>query len=277
MVGIGKEALVDDMTSRPDHGPGHRAHDGGARADKGRGSAGTTDRDRNGTASRPQITEAVRAIAYVRAPEGDGVDGELARQEVAIRAHAAVRGWRIAAVHRDRAEGRGLFARAGLAAAVADLEGAGEGEQAVLIVSELDRLTESPASLSRILGRAADRGWEIVALDVEMDTTTPAGRRTADALRQVGAWRRRRISQGTKRGMARAAAQGRLPGRPRTMPESTLDRLRALRASGLSLRLVAATMNDEGSRGPHGGRWSERTVRAALARYGARDPVANHL
>jgi DNA invertase Pin-like site-specific DNA recombinase len=275
MVGSGKEALVEDMTSPPDHGPGRRANDGGARADLSRESAGIVDTERNGHASRPQRT-AVRAIAYARAPEDDHAGGSLARQELAIRAHAEGRVWTVASAPRDRADGRGLFNREGLAAAVADLEGTGAGVQAVLIVSALDRLTESPASLARILGRAAARGWDIVALDVRMDTTTAAGRRTADALRQVGGWRRRRISQGTKRGMAQAAAKGRLPGRPRTMPQSSLDRLRALRASGLSLRLVAATMNDEGSRGPHGGRWSERTVRAALARYGTRDAVTGH-
>ena len=267
---------MDDMTSIPGHGLARRPNDDGARASR-RESAGMVNRERNGAASRHETTAGVRAIAYVRAPEEAGTDGELARQEVAIRADAERRGWEVAAVHRDRADGRGLFNRAGLAAAVADLEGTDAEVRAVLIVSELDRLTESPASLTRILGRAADRGWGIVALDIEMDTTTAAGRRTADALRQVGAWRHRRISQGTKRGMERAAAQGRLPGRPRTMPQASLDRLRTLRASGLSLRLVAATMNDEGSRGPHGGRWSERTVRAALARYGARDPVAGHL
>jgi DNA invertase Pin-like site-specific DNA recombinase len=277
MVGIGKEADMSDTRSITGHGLGHRSHDGGVRADQSRESAGMVDTERNGTASRPQNSGAVRAVAYVRTPEEAGADGALARQEAAIRRHAQERGWSIAAVHGDRGDGRGLFNREGLAAAVADVEGAASGEVAVLLVAELDRLTESPAGLARLLGRAADRGWEIVALDIEMDTTTEAGRRTADALRQVGAWRRRRISQGTKRGMARAAAQGRLPGRPRTMPESSLTRLRALRASGLSLRLVAVTMNEEGSRGPHGGRWSERTVRAALARYGAREPVAGHL
>lgn len=268
---------MDDMTSIAGHGPGQREYDGGDRVHTSRESARMVDRERNGDASRPQNSGAFRVIAYVRTPQEAGADGALARQEVAIRRHAEERGWSVDTVHRDRTDGRGLFNREGLAGAVADVEGAPADERGVLLVSELDRLTESPAGLARLLGRAADRGWDIVALDVEMDTTTAAGRRTADALRQVGAWRRRRISQGTKRGMARAAAQGRLPGRPRTMPESTLDRLRTLRASGLSLRLVAATMNDEGSRGPHGGRWSERTVRAALVRYGAREPVAGHL
>lgn len=253
---------MDDMTSLPDHR---------------RESAGMVDTERNGDASRRQTSRVVHAVAYVRVAEANGADGALARQEVAVRELAERRGWILAGVHRDRADGRGLFKRPGLAAAVGEVEGVEDGVRGVLIVSELDRLTDSPASLARLLGRAGDRDWDVVALDVGMDTTTDAGRRTAEALRQVGGWRHRRISQGTKQGMARAAAEGRRPGRPRTMPQASIDRLRSLRASGMSLRLVAATMNDEGSRGPHGGRWSERTVRAALARYGARDTVAGHL
>ncbi len=261
---------MDDMTSFPDRGPAHREQHGGARVDRSRELTLRVDRERNGSASRL----GVHAVAYVRAGNAPAADALLEAQEDAIRAYARRRGWEIATVHGDRSDGRGLFSRPGLAAAVGELEAAADADQAIVIVAGLDRLTESPASLARLLGRAAGRGWQVVALDVEMDTTTPAGRRTADALRQVGAWRRRRISQGTKRGMARAAEQGRLPGRPRTMPEHVLERLRALRASGLSLRAVATTLNDEGSRGPHGGRWSERTVRAALARYGARPTAA---
>ena len=80
--------------------------------------------------------------------------------------------------------------------------------------------------------------------------------------------RRRRISEGTRRGLARARAAGRHPGRPRVMPDETLARLRALRAEGLSYRAIAERMNAEGIPGPHGGRWWDRTARLALQRYG---------
>ncbi len=211
-------------------------------------------------------TSATCVIAYLRDQDPDDGDGALERQQAIVGDHAHDRGWALAAVHRDHADGKGLFNRPGLTAAVHELEAAPAGKR-ILIVAELDRLTESPACLARLLTRAADHGWELVALDVEMDTTTRAGRRTADTLRRVGGWTHRRISEGTKSGMARAAAQGRRPGRPRTTPDTVIHRLRALRASGLSFRDIAGVLNAEGSRGSHGGRWSERTARAAYARY----------
>ncbi len=234
-----------------------------------RGMTGpTSTRAANTSAAVPR--EAVtRVIAYIR-ESGQGADGAaLERQETVVRAHARERGWVLTAVHRDRADGKGLFNRPGLAAAVRELEAPPAPEMPILIVSDLDRLTESPAGLARLLTRAADHGWGLVALDVEMDTTTRAGRRTADTLRRVGAWTHRRISEGTKSGMARAAAQGRRPGRPRTTSAAVVHRLCELRASGLSFRDIAGVLNDEGSRGSHGGRWSERTARAAYARYRA--------
>ena len=219
-------------------------------------------------------TSTTCVIAYLRHQGPDDGDGALERQEAMVGGHAHDRGWSLAAVHQDHADGKGLFNRPGLTAAVHQLEAAAPAEKRVLIVAELDRLTESPACLARLLTRAVEHGWELVALDVEMDTTTRAGRRTADTLRRVGGWTHRRISEGTKSGMARAAAQGRRPGRPRTTPDTVIHRLRALRASGLSFRDIAGVLNAEGSRGSHGGRWSERTARAAYARYRTVDSAA---
>jgi len=224
---------------------------------------GPPDADGEGMA----VTATTCVVAYLRAGDESDGDGALDRQEAIVDGHARDRGWLLAATHRDHAEGKGLFNRPGLTAAVHELEAAEPAEKRVLIVAELDRLTESPACLARLLTRAVEHGWELVALDVEMDTTTRAGRRTADTLRRVGGWTHRRISEGTKSGMARAAAQGRRPGRPRTTPDAVVHRLRALRASGLSFRDIARVLNEEGSRGSHGGRWSERTARAAYARY----------
>ena len=223
-----------------------------------------------------ETSDEVRAIGYLRRAGGDEPEASLDAQEALVRVQARERGWALGGVHRDRSDGRGLFNRPGLAAAVRELEGGGTRGTGVLIVSDLDRLTDSPAGLARLLGRAEDRGWALVALDVEMDTTTRGGRRIATALRRVGGWRRRRISEGTTSGMARAAAQGRRPGRPRTTSEATVRRLRDLATSGLSFRDMAAVLNDEGSRGSHGGRWSERTVRAASARYRTAGPAPGH-
>ena len=219
------------------------------------------------------VAPPIRAVAYLRGAGREDGAVSLNSQEALVRDHVRDRGWVLEGVHSDGAESRGLFGRPGLAAAVRELESASGEGTAVLVVAGLDRLTESPAGLARLLARADAKGWELVALDVDMDTTTRAGRRTADTLRRVEAWKHGRISEGTKAGMARAAVQGRRPGRPRTTSPTTIHRLRELRAEGLSFRDIARVLSEEGSRGSHGGRWSERTVRAAYARYRTGDPA----
>lgn len=80
--------------------------------------------------------------------------------------------------------------------------------------------------------------------------------------------RRRRIAEGTRRGLDRARAEGRHPGRPRTMPAKTIARLRALRAEGLSYRAIAKRMNAENVPHPYGVRWSAGAAHLALLNYG---------
>lgn len=93
---------------------------------------------------------------------------------------------------------------------------------------------------------------------------------------------RRRV---TRDALARAKAEGVHVGRPRSLDprarqvrpeaaermERALARLRVLRRGGMSLRKIAAQMNDEGLVGPNGGRWHDRTVRLAIKRYGMGD------
>ncbi len=53
-----------------------------------------------------------------------------------------------------------------------------------------------------------------------------------------------------------------------TVAPETADQIRALRAQGLSIGAIVATLNEQGVTGPRGGRWWPRTVHLALRRLG---------
>jgi DNA invertase Pin-like site-specific DNA recombinase len=114
--------------------------------------------------------------------------------------------------------------------------------------------------------RRAD-GWALVALDLDLDTRNPAGRKAAAALMEAGRWR----GEPTRQGIEEARERGAKLGRPRALAPKTLARIRELRSGGESFRSIAATLNDEKIPGSQGGRWHERSVRRALRLYGERD------
>jgi hypothetical protein len=70
-------------------------------------------------------------------------------------------------------------------------------------------------------------------------------------------------------GIANARARGVTLGAPRLLARpamaAAVERARALRASGLSLRDVVAALNAEGVASAKGGVWHVKTLRAALA------------
>jgi DNA invertase Pin-like site-specific DNA recombinase len=224
----------------------------------------------------------VRVIGYARvSTEEQGDNGaSLEAQEHAIRQECERRGWRLVGMYQDIASGKTTARRPGLHAALERLETRGGARKPeAVVVSRLDRLTRSVADGGRLFERAKARGWGIVALDLGVDTTTPAGELVANVMVAVGQWERRVIAERTREALAQRKREGVRLGRPRATEqtarpeerarlERALPRLRELRAQGLSLRKIAAAMNEEGIPGVQGGRWHDRTVRLTLKRYG---------
>ena len=70
--------------------------------------------------------------------------------------------------------------------AIADaLERLKSGEATVLVAAKLDRLSRSVLDFAKLLERSEKEGWGLVLLDLDLDTTTPAGRLTlTDPLRR---------------------------------------------------------------------------------------------
>jgi DNA invertase Pin-like site-specific DNA recombinase len=167
----------------------------------------------------------------------------LDAQRVAVTAEAERRGWQLVDVMVDAgASGKSLTGRPALADALALLE---KGHADALIVAKLDRLSRSVLDFAGVLARAERRGWALIALDLGVDTTTPAGRMVANVMAAVAEWERSVIAQRTKDAMAVAKARGVHCGRARETDDDTCRRIVAMRESGVSFARIANALNAE--------------------------------
>ena len=82
------------------------------------------------------------------------------------------------------------------------------------MVAKLDRLSRSMTDFTRLMERSWKKGWALVALDLGVDTTTPAGEMIANSVANFSQFERRLIGQRTKDALAVKRAQGVQLGRP---------------------------------------------------------------
>jgi DNA invertase Pin-like site-specific DNA recombinase len=184
------------------------------------------------------------------------------RAFAAIEAACEEAGWLLAEIVHDRGTARALD-RPGLSYA---LKQVAAGHARGLVVSDLRRLTRSLAELGALLQWFRDADAALVALDLDLDTTTPNGREVAASLLTVSGWERDRIARRTRRGMARVRSQGRTTGRPavRDRPE-LVERITEMRRAGLTLQAIADRLNAEAIPTLRGGAmWRPSSVQAAL-------------
>jgi DNA invertase Pin-like site-specific DNA recombinase len=101
----------------------------------------------------------------------------------------------------------------------------------------------------------------MIALDLQVDTSTANGEAMAYVVAVFANLERRLISERTKAGMAEAARQGRTLGRPRRLPDEVVDRIVAERQQGATLQVIADHLTDDAVPGAQGGRrWYASTV-----------------
>lgn len=206
----------------------------------------------------------MHVVGYVRvSTEEQGRSGlGLEAQQESIERAAIAREWDVVWAIDEGLSARSL-SRPGLQTALGYLR---RGEADAIVVSRLDRLSRSVQDFAQLLNTARHQGWAVNALDVGVDTTTSAGELVANVMAAVAQWERRVIGERTAAALAAARRRGVILGRPRTLPLTTESRISGLRERGNSLRAIAATLNDEGIPGAHGGRWHPSTVGAVLRR-----------
>lgn len=214
-----------------------------------------------------------RVVGYVRVSTEEQADSGagLGAQRLAVAQGAAVRGWEVVEVVEDAGASAKSLKRPGLRRALGMIEA---GEADVLMVAKLDRLSRSLLDFTALMEQSRRQGWSLVALDLGVDTSTPAGEMLANVLATFAQFERRLIGQRTKEALAVKRAEGVRLGRPRTLPAKVVDRIRSLRAEGLSLKAIAEELNGADVPTAQGGaHWHPSTVRVVLLQEEEPAPV----
>lgn len=209
------------------------------------------------------MTELIPMIGYLRvstreqARKGYG----LGAQRTALRAAGRERGWDLTFLQ-DKGFTGANMKRKGIQAALRSLA---SGEAKGLAVAKLDRVSRSVVDFGTLLETARKRGWSFAALDLGVDTSTPAGELVANVMIAVAQWERRVISDRTRDGLAEARAEGKRLGRPRRIAPDLLARIVDLHNDGTSNRAIAHELNAEGTPTVNGGkRWYGGTIQGLV-------------
>ncbi|HWE54347.1 MAG TPA: recombinase family protein [Acidimicrobiales bacterium] len=212
--------------------------------------------------------ESLRVVGYVRVSTDEQADSGagLAAQRTAITEAAASRGFELVAIVEDAGWSGKSMDRPGIAEVLELIESGGAD---ALVVSKLDRLSRSLVDFASLMERARRKRWALIALDLGVDTTTPAGELVANVMASVAQWERRAIGARTREAMAAKRAAGVHVGRPRSLPEEIVARVVTAYQSGENRSEIARALNADGVPTAHGGlKWHPSTVRSVLISAG---------
>gem|GEM_PF-652849 len=198
----------------------------------------------------------VRVSTADQAANGHGLDA----QRATITSEADRRGWTALHWYSDGGQSGKDMDRPAMQRLLRDVH---RGD--ALVVARLDRLSRSLTDFATLMERAQREHWNVVALDLGIDLSTPNGEFMASVLAAMARWERRIIGQRTREGLAAAKAKGRLPGRRSALPRPVQDHLLTCRADGVSLRDIAAQLTTDQVLTASGRTvWAASTVRSAL-------------
>jgi DNA invertase Pin-like site-specific DNA recombinase len=198
-------------------------------------------------------------IAYIRvSTDRQGESGlGLEAQRTAIDASR----YQIDRYEIDVLSGRTLK-RPGLLKAVEDCKA---GNSDGIIVAKLDRLSRSLIDFAGLLSEAKSGGWNLVALDLGVDLTTPSGEFLASVMAACAQWESQMIGQRVKEALAVRKRQGVKLGRPYSIPDIHIARIKEMRKEGYTLREICKVMDDAGIPTPRGGaEWRPSSLQAVL-------------
>lgn len=203
---------------------------------------------------RPVVLGYLRVSTREQADSGLGLNA----QRATIAAEAERRGWDVRWIE-DAGVSAATLARPGISEALRALAAR---EASALVVAKLDRLSRSVVDFAATLDLARRQRWNLVALDLGVDLSTPAGEMMANVLASFAQYERRLIGQRTSDAMAEAKARGTHCGRPREVGADLVARISDLAdGSGETFTAIARRLTAEGVPTPRGARiWSPSTV-----------------
>ncbi len=202
-----------------------------------------------------------RAIVYTRVSTDKQVESGISLDDQIERTiqAAEMRGWTVTERMSDEGKsGRKLSSRPGLRAALDALD---SGEADVLVCASVDRLARSVIDLGQIMRRADANGWDLVILELGVDTGTPAGRLVVNIMSSLAQFESERIAERAVMTHRQRKARGLRAGRAVELDDDVRERIVEERAEGRSLRAIADDLNFEGVHTARGGRWHASTVK----------------
>jgi DNA invertase Pin-like site-specific DNA recombinase len=211
----------------------------------------------------------MRLVGCIRVSRVGGREGATFispdTQRDQIKAYARAHGHRIVGWQEDLDKPGSTLNRPGLQAALQAIDA---GEADGLIAAKLDRVTRSIADLGKLLHRAADGGWNLVAVDVGLDLGTTNGKLVAHVLGAIAEWELDRRRAEWENARARAVARGvhvasRTPTGYRRRPDGILEEDTA----------AAAAIRELFKRRSEGDGWA--TLANFLTSQGLRTPYGN--
>ena len=214
------------------------------------------------------MTAGTRAIGYVRVSTGEqGESGlGLKAQVAAIRSACEQRGWELVAVREEVKSGARADNRPVLTDVIRALRA---GEADAVVVAKLDRLSRSVVDAGRLLEQARKGGFNIVALDLGLDLSTPTGELVANVLAAMAQWERRMIGVRTSEALQVKIAGGwKSSAWELRVPRAVRRRIVKMAQAGMSQRALADRLNAEGVPAV-GGSWHRGTVIRVLRQAAA--------
>ena len=221
-----------------------------------------------------------RTIAYLRVSTDKQADKgvSLDAQRAKVAAYAELYDLELCEVIVDAGESAKSLERPGLQRALAMLK---KGEAEALLVVKLDRLTRSVRDLGELVERYFTPGKAaLLSVGEQIDTRSAGGRLVLNVLASVSQWEREAIGERTATAMQHKAGCGEYTGgvlpfgyrlaadgehvEELLAEQAVLAAARELRASGLSLRAVAAELARLGHNGRTGRPFGPKQVRAMV-------------
>lgn len=217
-----------------------------------------------------------RVSTISQVTDGDG----LGVQRERIAAWCAYQGATLAALHEDAGVSGSVTDRPGLRAALRAVLEAGPG--ATLVVYKLDRLGRDALHVQETIAVLLDAGVRLVAIADGVDSASGLGgallRVLTSLLASFAEVEKENITTRLRDGRARAKSQGKRYSRESAYglepgEGATVERIRALRAQGLTYAAICAALDAEGIRPRRAASWSPIVVqRIATGRRTPRKP-----
>lgn len=222
-----------------------------------------------------------KAIGYVRVSTEKQADNgvSLAAQREKIEAYAKLYDLDLVEIVEDAGASASTLDRPGLQRAL-DLVRRGAAD--ALVVVKLDRLTRSVRDLGAVIESHFTRA-ALLSVGEQIDTRSAAGRLVLNVLMSVAQWEREAVGERTRAAMQHMRARGEYTGGAAPYgfrveagglvrdeaEQAVLGVMRDLRARGLSLREIAATLTEAGYTTRRGTAWKVQNVHPLVGREAA--------